>query len=232
MKAISNHSIILLDIGDTLVHITEPFETYTRKALQRCYPFIDTELNEIEFVDKALLIRNEIRENAHKTLLEESIYSYFEEIEKAFGSLKIGIEELEEIYISAELDITRVFPEAHDFLQGIKNENRRVIAATNNFSPLHVKLVLDQFDLLPYFDDLFISGVVGYRKPNKKFMESLLKKYNLDVKNCIIIGDKLDMDIAVANNVGMSSVWINRANKPNNSNYTPSFNIQNLLELL
>lgn len=228
---ISNYKVVLLDIGDTLVHITEPFEVYTTTALKRCYSFFNTEQSEEDFISGSMEIRNNIRKGAHQTLLEESIYDYFEELEQKFGTISIDLKQLEEVYVSAELDITVVFQESKEFLQKLKNEGLRIIAATNNFSPLHVRLVLDKFGLLPYFDELYISGECGYRKPHPEFLPTLLNNYDLDLKDCMMIGDKLEMDIASSNLIGMSCAWINRSNKPNNSKFTPSFTVNNLLQL-
>ena len=136
MKALSDHKVVLLDIGDTLVHITEPFEIYTKRALKRCFPYFNTDLSEDKFVRKALAIRNELRVNAHKSLNEESIYFFFNLLEKEIGNIICTAEELERTYISSELEITQVFDESLEFLNKLEERGHLIIAATNNFSPL------------------------------------------------------------------------------------------------
>jgi putative hydrolase of the HAD superfamily len=59
-----------------------------------------------------------------------------------------------------------------------------------------------------YFDDIFISSDIGYKKPSSKFYESLITKYQLDKSKSIMIGNDPTADIKGAFEVGLSTLYI------------------------
>ena len=58
------------------------------------------------------------------------------------------------------------------------------------------------------FDEIFISSAYGYKKPDKKFFEALLKKYELRRDRCLMIGNELKCDVLGAINAGIDSYYI------------------------
>ena len=60
-----------------------------------------------------------------------------------------------------------------------------------------------------YFEEVFISDVVGHKKPSKEIFEHVIKKHQLAKATSIMIGDNLLTDIAGANNAGIDSVFFN-----------------------
>jgi putative hydrolase of the HAD superfamily len=92
-------------------------------------------------------------------------------------------------------------------------------------------------------DDLIdltvISDEIGIRKPNPKLFEFCLKKFNIEGKETIYIGDRLDKDIipALLNNI--HSVYIHRGGKYDTyktgdklpESIKPDYEISNLNEI-
>lgn len=60
-----------------------------------------------------------------------------------------------------------------------------------------------------YFDEVFISDVVGHKKPSKEIFDHVIKKHQLTKSTCIMVGDNLLTDIAGAKNAGIDSVFFN-----------------------
>lgn len=61
----------------------------------------------------------------------------------------------------------------------------------SNWDPLSFeKFYKKNLDAFAYFDHILISGHIGLIKPDKKAYEYLLKKFDLDPKNCILIDDQ------------------------------------------
>ncbi|WP_029231707.1 HAD family hydrolase [Butyrivibrio sp. VCB2006] len=63
--------------------------------------------------------------------------------------------------------------------------------------------------LTEYFDDIFISSDKGIKKPQKEFLELLLKENTLISDNCVMIGNDLLSDVGVAFANGINSVFLN-----------------------
>jgi len=111
-----------------------------------------------------------------------------------------------------------------DYLSGVYELH----IITNGFEDIqHIKL--STTGLEQYFDKIFISGIVGYRKPERGiFIHALNKTGGLPVTS-LMIGDSLEGDIKGAKSVPMDQVYFNPKRKPHTEDVTHE--IQELLEL-
>lgn len=50
---------------------------------------------------------------------------------------------------------------------------------------------------------------LSFGKPNKNFINMIIQQKKLAPENCVIIGDRLETDIKLANNANIKSIWIN-----------------------
>ena len=87
-------------------------------------------------------------------------------------------------------------------------------AASNAFHDQQLNR-LSMSGLLPYFDHVFVSESLGYRKPEKAFFDAC-RAFLPDVAadECVMIGDSLTADIAGGKNAGMKTIWYNHAHRP------------------
>lgn len=68
--------------------------------------------------------------------------------------------------------------------------------------------------LLEYFKDVFISGVIGYEKPDVRYFETVAENIpNFNKDRAIIIGDSLTSDILGGINYGIDTCWYNPQGK-------------------
>lgn len=65
-----------------------------------------------------------------------------------------------------------------------------------------------------YFDNIFVSGVLGYEKPDVKYFEAVEKIISIDKKSTLIVGDSLTSDIKGGIDYGIDTCWYNPNNKP------------------
>ncbi len=65
-----------------------------------------------------------------------------------------------------------------------------------------------------YFDDLFISGEIGYEKPSVKYFDAVSEKIpDFSKKNTLIVGDSLTSDIRGGINYSLDTCWYNPSGK-------------------
>ncbi|UGB29031.1 HAD family hydrolase [Metabacillus sp. B2-18] len=122
-----------------------------------------------------------------------------------------------------------VYDESFQVLDKLK-ESYRLLLLTNGSPDLqNTKLEITP-ELVPYFEQIIISGAFGRGKPDPTIFEHALEKMNLSKDDAIMVGDNLMTDILGASRVGMKSVWINRHNKERNE-VQPDFEITHLEEL-
>ena len=95
---------------------------------------------------------------------------------------------------------------AADTLRAIKEQGAVNILVSNNYPDLGE--VLEQLDLVGYFDDVVLSAVVGYNKPHKKLFDSAKAKYpNAEF---YMIGDNINADILGGKQNGMKTVLVHK----------------------
>lgn len=202
---------LLLDVGDTLVSITKPFDYYTGQAIESVLK-IRNSFSSTQFYN-FLNLRNEIRSEAHRTERETPISLF---LERAFReNLSIDLSEnelksLELVYIQAELKITELFDDAVNFLARAKNSGKNLFLTTNNFSEAHVLSICDQFGFSPYISGIHVSASCSYRKPHEGFLRTFFEKFKVKPSESVILGDKYEMDILCGKRAGIKTCLVNR----------------------
>lgn len=202
---------ILLDIGGTVVNIKEPFEVYTKRAIGYVYDFIQPGGDREKFIERAYQHRLKIRAKARETY-EEIPFRIF--ARKACGRLPfedIIYDSLEAEYIRAEIEVSELHEDVIKFLKKAKAAGKDVYAASNNFSAMHTKKLLEHLGIAEYFKGIYVSGECGFRKPRPGFIVSLCWEYNLRIKDCIMIGDTPEMDVLAGKNALIRTVLLDRA---------------------
>jgi HAD superfamily hydrolase (TIGR01509 family) len=65
--------------------------------------------------------------------------------------------------------------------------------------------VREKYDFFGLFDDMVISGVVGYVKPEPEIFHLILKKIGKPAQECLFIDDSLP-NIQQANTMGFNTI--------------------------
>lgn len=78
----------------------------------------------------------------------------------------------------------------------------------SNAQRIFTEYELNYLDIRKYFDGVLISSEYGTKKPDARFYEILLKKYELEPGECIMIGNDVRCDIKGAMQVGMDTFYI------------------------
>jgi HAD superfamily hydrolase (TIGR01509 family) len=68
-------------------------------------------------------------------------------------------------------------------------------------------LALSRVNLREYFQYLFTSRELGFKKPDPAFYREILRTMNLQTEQCIAVGNDYEKDIVPAKSIGMSAVW-------------------------
>ena len=89
------------------------------------------------------------------------------------------------------------------------------LALVSNFDhPPHVRSVLSELSLTPYFDSVVISAEVGIKKPDPRIFDSALEQTGLKPEEVIYVGDTED-DTKAARAAGIVPIHIQRDNEGN-----------------
>lgn len=95
---------------------------------------------------------------------------------------------------------------------------------------------LENFGILPYFTYVVSSWDIQVMKPDKRIYAYALNMANCQPHEAVMIGDRIDNDIAPAKAVGMGTVWVKqgfgRLQTPLSEEDTPDETVERLAELL
>lgn len=152
------------------------------------------------------------------------------------GLKGIGIEdealgaELAELFPAERKKHPFLYEETFEILDALKGKYKLALLTNGSPSLQQTKLTITP-ELVPYFDEIIISGDFGKGKPDPSIFEFTLEKLGLQANEALMVGDNLMTDILGSSRIGMKSVWINREAAEFNGEAKPTYEITNLREL-
>lgn len=126
------------------------------------------------------------------------------------------------------------YPDAEPALSVLKRQNYKLGIIANQNPGTEQRLV--EWNLLQYFDVIAASAELGIAKPDSAIFQWALKQASCAAQNAVMVGDRMDNDIAPANRLGMHTVRLLRGlgayHTPQTADEQPEYTIQSLTELL
>ena len=98
---------------------------------------------------------------------------------------------------------------------GIEMSRNIFIAILTNGRPKSQYAKVIALDLHRWFDDdhIFISGGIGYQKPDPMAFQYIEKMFSLNPEETWYIGDTYEADVVGADGAGWHTVWFNHRNR-------------------
>lgn len=101
-----------------------------------------------------------------------------------------------------------VYPEVQDALQ--KLSDKVFLVALTNTNELHCDVWMHKYaDTLKYFNRLFISSQLGFRKPEDRAFKYVLEKCKVKPQETLFFDDRIE-NITKASQLGMHAVQVSR----------------------
>jgi HAD superfamily hydrolase (TIGR01509 family) len=124
-----------------------------------------------------------------------------------------------------------VIPGVFPILDELKKRDYKLAVLSNHRAWMPDYLV--SVGLANYFEQIIISDLVGYEKPDVRIMESALKLLNELPENCLYVGDH-PFDVLCAKKARIDCVWIASEHSvlPPSIRYKETYMIQKLEDLL
>ena len=99
-------------------------------------------------------------------------------------------------------------------IQGVKEaldklNKEYICCVASNAGDSNVELMgkaLERVAIRKYFKYLFTSNELGYAKPSLEFFNEIVRKLNVEVSSCIMVGNDYSKDIVPAKQIGMSTI--------------------------
>lgn len=144
--------------------------------------------------------------------------------------------EVNDFYLNQLSMCNDMMPNALELVSKLKDKDVKIYVVTNGVCKTQERR-LRTCPLSKYFDDVFISELIGYQKPKKEYFDYVFKAIKkdlnvdeIDKREVLIVGDSIGADILGGQNYGLDTCWYNPKNQKSDVN--PTYNILDLLDIL
>lgn len=125
------------------------------------------------------------------------------------------------------------YPDAEETLQDLRKKGYKIGVIANQ--SLGTVGRLEKWGLLKYIDVVAASAELGVAKPDSAIFHKALEMAGCTAQQAIMLGDRLDNDIAPAEKLGMKTVWVRQGfaiyQNLEKSGCKPDYIVENLSEL-
>ena len=231
MKKLKHYSHLIFDLDHTLwdtnVNAAQSLsEMYHQYNLGQ-YGII----SEHDFIQKYVDINNRMWTEYSLGRIKKSYLraGRFELTLKYFGIVNQElVEKLSDFFVQNTPGKKELIPFAKDLLNHVHGKYQLAII-TNGFAEAqHTKLRASSID--HFFSKIIISEEIGYHKPDPRIFLQTAELLPTPIKDCLIIGDNVETDIAGAIASGMDCAYLNPAGVKHN--YEVTFETHCLSELI
>ena len=143
---------------------------------------------------------------AHK-FVEFDLLLVFEQMLQNRGIEKEKASEFARKFRIFSREKLRLFPCVVEMLEGLKDRSAGVYLVSNA-QACFTRDELDELGLTNLFDGILISSDAGVKKPHTEIFDIAFKKFGLNKRDCIYVGNDLHDDILGAESAGLKSVYI------------------------
>ena len=221
-----NYTTLLFDADGTLLD----FDACEDDALKETFRYYGYPYNE-QIKQAYLTINKELwsaYENGEKTR-EDVIYSRFG---KLFQQLQIDDDGIAfaNTYLAALSRGHQVIPDALEVISTLAKSFDLYIVTNGVIQTQYRRL--KESKLQSWFQDVFISEEIGYRKPQKEYFTTCFARIKeKDPNKLLLIGDSLASDMQGGFHAGIDTCWFNPKQLSNEHSLPITYEIRQLKEL-
>jgi putative hydrolase of the HAD superfamily len=141
-------------------------------------------------------------------------------------------------YHAEKVNSIKVYNDVEETLNKLKELSIKTAIITDGIPIKQYEKIL-RLNIEKLIDLVVISDEIGIKKPNPELFNYCLKKFGVNGRETIYVGDRIDMDIIPANLNEIYSVYVHRGGKYDNyeadhdthRDLKPDYEISNLSEL-
>ena len=124
---------------------------------------------------------------------------------------KAELGRLVRLYWATATKEAKLYPGIMALLRSLKARSLKLALISDSDGRKAIKLArVRKLGLLPLFDVFVTGDDTRINKPDRKFYELVLSALRLPARACVMVGDKPEVDLALAKALGMTTVWMIR----------------------
>ncbi len=98
-------------------------------------------------------------------------------------------------------------PRVKEMLEGLKSLGMKLGVISNTAALYQVFRTLEEYGIRDYFQDVTLSSVTGYRKPDPNIFQVSLNQVQSDPKTCAYVGDTYSRDVIGPQRLGFGATF-------------------------
>ena len=229
---------VLLDLGDTLVHLDKPWEEVFEAEVRSLASYLRDSGVKVDLPKFPPAFIRAFEESTAKASLYRIEIPMEEIIAKVLS--KVGVRGLEpefirravEAYYRPEIESWQLFPDTLATLNALEKSGYLLGIVSNARSDWQVNSILRKFDLTRFFKLIVISALLRIRKPRAEIFLRALDGLSLTPKETVFIGNSVDADVLGPKSVGIHTIHVQRQPPDHDLILGPEATVTNLTDAL
>jgi HAD superfamily hydrolase (TIGR01662 family) len=207
---------VFLDLGDTLVHMSRPWDDVFHANLEALYKYVaklGPELDYDRFASTFVKVFEDASASADVYKVEIPIEDIIGKVLRKSRLEVIGVDLVHDAmteFFGPEVDAWQVYPDTVEALTTLRNEGLKMGVISNAKGDWAVREILRRNDLNKYFDVVVTSAAMRIRKPRPEIFVRALTDLNVKAPDAAFVGDSIEADVTGARNVGMRPIHVRR----------------------
>jgi HAD superfamily hydrolase (TIGR01662 family) len=229
---------VLIDLGDTLVYLSRPWDDVFRDNLESLYAYLKNATLRLDFEDFAKIFIREY-ENA-------SAISHFYKVEipienimsKVFRKAKLKdrdgtlVRDAVKQFYRPEIHAWQAYPDTVQTLNALESFGFKMGLISNAKSDYAVRSILEEQGLTKFFGIIITSAELRLRKPRPDLFSRALSALNTKPNEAVFVGDSLQSDMLGARTAGLRSIHVLRKPIDHSHLVVPDITVKSLAEAL
>jgi putative hydrolase of the HAD superfamily len=229
---------VLIDLGDTLVYLTRPWDDVFQDNLESLFAFLRNRGLDADFQGFAKLFIREFE--------RASTVSQFYKIEVPMQDIasrvlrKFKLKDPQGTLVDSaimefykpEVEAWQPYPDAMETLTALRERKLKIGLISNAKSDWAVHEILQEHDLSKLFDVILTSAAMRMRKPKLDIFSRALAALDARPSEAVFVGDSLQADIIGAKTAGMRTIHVRRKPADHPHFVVPDVTVTSLTEAL
>lgn len=229
---------VLIDLGDTLVHLNRPWDEVFSDNLESLYAFFKEEDPSLNFQEFArIFVREFERASATSQLykIEVPMQDIIARVLHKIGLRDVGgsfVQDAIEEFYRPEVNAWQLYPDTLVTLTALREMRLKMGVVSNSKSDWAVRAILEKHDLSKLFDMIVTSAELRMRKPRLDIFTQALVALDVKSSETVFVGDSLQADIIGAKTAGIRSIHVRRKPEDHPHFVVPDVAVTSLAEAL
>lgn len=221
---------IFFDVGSTLTD-EGPFEMFmfdfVYERMRQARRVVDR--GAFEDAIREVVEKRKLGSGGYRSLIKELVLTFTDDTDQAQKVVDAFNLRVSAKYVEMQV----LYPETKEVLKKLASSYGLGVIANQ---PRETTQFLNKLGLSEYLDVVVLSNCVGFAKPDSRIFLHALEEAKCKAEKAMMIGDRLDNDIAPAKSVGMLATRVKRGmmtcQVPLSELERPDYEIDSLRDLL